>query len=152
MDRKLASWKETEGDGGRLLFRLEACDQWCASGFGAGPIAVLSFIPMVWMISKFADDTKVGGIVDSEDGCQELQQDIDRQGRRTQEWLLEFNSDKCDVLNFGQDLHSEWQDFGECCRSVGFRSVGTQVLESGATGKQGGQQGFWHIGLYQSEY
>ena len=33
-------------------------------------------IPLPIILSKFADDTKVGGVVDSEDGCYSLQRDI----------------------------------------------------------------------------
>ena len=40
------------------------------------------------MISKFVDDTKIGGIVDSEEGYQKLQQDLDqlRSGPRNGKW------------------------------------------------------------------
>ena len=30
------------------------------------------------LINKFADDTKIGGIADSEEDCQSIQQDIDQ--------------------------------------------------------------------------
>lgn len=49
------------------------------------------------MISKFAGDNKVGGIVDS----RQLQQDLDRLGRWGEEWMMEFNTKKCEVLHFG---------------------------------------------------
>lgn len=52
---------------------------------------------MQGMISKYVDDIKVGGIIDSEDGYQKLQQDPDQLGKRAEEWLIEFNVDKCKV-------------------------------------------------------
>lgn len=52
-------------------------------------------------ISKFADNTDVGGIVESEagkDGYQKMQQNPDQ---LAEEWLMEFKEYKCDVLHFG---------------------------------------------------
>ena len=54
------------------------------------------------MISKFADDTKIGGVVDSEEGFLRLQQDLDQMGQWAEKWQMEFNSDKCEVLHFGK--------------------------------------------------
>lgn len=42
------------------------------------------------MISMFADDTKVRGIVDCEAGYQRLHQDLDQMGMWAVEWLIEF--------------------------------------------------------------
>lgn len=66
----MASSKEEKGDGGRLFFRLVACDEWCASGFGSGLLLFVIYINHLdentqVMISKFANYTKVDGIVDS---------------------------------------------------------------------------------------
>ena len=46
------------------------------------------------MISKFADDTKIGGIVDIEEGYQKLQQDLDQLGKWAKKWQMEFNIGK----------------------------------------------------------
>ena len=54
------------------------------------------------MVSKFADDTKIGGIVDSEEGYLRLQQDLDQLGQWADEWQMEFNLDKCKVIHFGR--------------------------------------------------
>eukprot|EP00061_Rhincodon_typus_P005366 g24787.t1 len=54
------------------------------------------------MVSKFADDTKIGGIVDNEEGYLRVQQDFDQMGQRAEEWQIEFNLDKCEVLHFGK--------------------------------------------------
>ena len=42
------------------------------------------------MISKFADDTKIDGIIDSEEGYQKLQQDLDQLGKWAEKWQMEF--------------------------------------------------------------
>eukprot|EP00061_Rhincodon_typus_P004049 g21629.t1 len=52
------------------------------------------------MISKFEDDIKIGGVVDSEEGYLRLQQDLDQMGQWVEEWQMEFNLDKCEVLHF----------------------------------------------------
>ena len=53
------------------------------------------------MISKFADDTKIGRVVNSEGG-QSLQEDIDGLVRWAEQWQMVFNSDKCKVMYFGR--------------------------------------------------
>ena len=53
------------------------------------------------MVSKFADDTKIGGIVDSEESYRQLQPDLDQLGQWADEWQMEFNLDKCKVMHFG---------------------------------------------------
>ncbi|XP_055495534.1 uncharacterized protein LOC129699607 [Leucoraja erinacea] len=52
-------------------------------------------------ISKFGDDTKLIDFADSEDGCERLQQDLDRLARWSEEKLMEFNTEKCEMLHFG---------------------------------------------------
>eukprot|EP00061_Rhincodon_typus_P001378 g14633.t1 len=54
------------------------------------------------MLSKFADDTKIGDAVVSEEGYFRIQQDLDQMGRWAEEWQMEFNLDKCEVLHFGK--------------------------------------------------
>ena len=54
------------------------------------------------MVSKFAADAKIGGIVDSEEGYLRLQRDLDQLGQWADEWQMEFNLDKCEVMHFGR--------------------------------------------------
>ena len=54
------------------------------------------------LISMFADDTKIAGDADSDEDCQRIQQDIDRLENGAEKWQMEFNPDKCEVINFGR--------------------------------------------------
>ena len=54
------------------------------------------------MFSKFADDTKSSGIVDREESYLQLQRDLDQLGQWADEWQVEFNLDKCEVMHFGR--------------------------------------------------
>ena len=53
------------------------------------------------VLLKFADDTKVGRVVESEEQRQELQATIDRLVKWSVEWQMLFNSDKCHILHLG---------------------------------------------------
>ena len=54
------------------------------------------------LISKFADDTKVGGFADSDEDRRRIQQDIDQLETWAERWQMEFNLDKYEVMHFGR--------------------------------------------------
>lgn len=54
------------------------------------------------MISKFADDRKIGGSMDSKESCLRLQQNLNQLGKWAKKWQMEFYSDKCKEMHFGQ--------------------------------------------------
>jgi hypothetical protein len=54
-------------------------------------------------ICKFADDTKIGREINSEEDSLSLQVDLDRVLKWSKDWQMQFNADKCKVLRLGND-------------------------------------------------
>ncbi|PKU36853.1 rna-directed dna polymerase from mobile element jockey-like [Limosa lapponica baueri] len=63
---------------------------------------------MTWVrgrciLSTFADDTKLGGVVGTLEGCATIQQDPDRLESWVEKNLMKFNKGKCRVLHLGMN-------------------------------------------------
>ena len=54
-------------------------------------------------LSKFADDTKVGGKANNTEDCKVLQEILDYLVEWADKWQMKFNADKCKVIHFGRN-------------------------------------------------
>jgi len=108
-----------------------------------GPLLFLIFIndldtDILSKLCKFADDTKIGRTVGTEQEVNILRRELNKLHTWAQDWQMAFNVDKCVVVHFGnQNKHHEYE-MGGCKlkESVLERDLGVMISSSGKVSEQ----------------
>ena len=78
------------------------------------------------ILSKFADDRKLGGVADTPEGCAAIQRDLNGLKSWAERKQIRFNKSKCKVLHLGRNNHMHEYRLGVTCWRGGLQN-GSQV-------------------------
>lgn len=78
MDEKLAGCFDVERSGNQLNVWMEISDEWCPTEIYTGPGLIIAFINYIVGSSKFAGDSKMSGAIDTPEGLNPSQRDLDK--------------------------------------------------------------------------
>jgi len=105
LDTELAQWTHSKGYSQWLDIQVETNDKWCPSGVSTVLFNIFDGDidnGTEGTLSKFADDTKLCGVVDTLEGRDAIQSNLDRLDRWACVNRMKFNQVKCKVQHMGR--------------------------------------------------
>ena len=129
LNGKFSEWKEVKSG--------------VPQGSVLGPLLFLIFINdldegVISSICKFADDTKCGGAVNSDEEVETLRNDLRKLCEWADTWQMKFNVDKCVVMHFGSNnkKHDYIMNEKKLKKSTSERDLGVIICNTGKPSKQ----------------